>query len=102
MKQEFIEDLYYGRYNPFERPRASTPARDAIEQQIETETHYFTTVMRDDDYRRFLDLSDLYTASASFEQMDAFASGLQLGARFMHAILAEDETASQPRPRLQT
>ena len=63
MKQKFIEDLYFGRYRPFERTRTLNPARDAIEQQIDAETRYFTADMRDDDCRRFLDLSDLYTAS---------------------------------------
>lgn len=100
MKQKFIEDLYFGRYRPFERPRTLNPARDAIEQQIDAETRYFTADMRDDDCRRFRDLSDLYTASDFFDQMDAFSSGLQLGARFMHAILAEDESEAAPRARL--
>lgn len=94
MKREFINDLYYGRLRPFERKVWKCPERTAVNQKIEEERRYFISKMSLDDCERFQALENLYGQSSGYENVDAFAYGLQFGALFMDAILAVDEKKS--------
>lgn len=93
MKQDFITNLYYGRYLPYERKARPGPEHAAVEKQIEKERQYFSTRMSPDDYKRFLELEDLYSRSCEYDDVDTFAYGLRFGAMFMDAILAYEAEA---------
>lgn len=89
MKQDFITNLYYGRYLPYERKARPRPEQAAIESRIEKERQYFSARMSPDDYNRFLNLEDLYNQSCGYDDVDTFAYGLRFGAMFMDAILKD-------------
>lgn len=97
MKQDFLSDLYYGRYRPFERRTHKSPEHAAVDKQIDNERNYFSTRLSPDDYKRFLDLEDLFIRSSGFNSIDIFAYGLRFGAKFMDVILAEEETPTDEK-----
>ena len=97
MKQDFLKDLYYGHYRPFERRPHKSPEHAAVDKQIDREREYFATRLSPDDYKRFLDLEDLFSRSSSFNNINIFAYGLRFGAKFMDAILAEEESPTDEK-----
>ena len=92
MKQDFLKDLYYGRYRPFERKPYISPKHAAVNKQIDSERKYFSTRLSPDDYKRLLAFEDLCSRSGGYSSMDAFGYGLRFGAKFMDAVLVEEET----------
>lgn len=91
MKQNFINDLYYARYRPYERKVQQSAEMIAVNQRIEKERAYFLEKLSPEDCRRFQELEDLFARSSGYHSVDAFGFGLRYGAYFMDAILAEDK-----------
>lgn len=89
--KDFFDNLYYCRYRPYERKFTPTPAQLEIESKIQSERDYFASVLAPADYQRFLNLEDLYTRFRGHDDIAAFAYGLRFGARFMDAVLSEDD-----------
>lgn len=91
MIKNFFDNLYYCRYRPYERKVVPTSAQLEIETKIQSERDYFASILVPEDYQRFLKLEDLYNRSKGHDDISAFAYGLRFGARFMDAVLSEDD-----------
>lgn len=81
-----LEDLYYGRISPWERPRIKSAERSELSRKIENEKRYFIQKMSLDDCQRFEELESLYSQSGGFEDVDAFSHGFKLGALLTCAV----------------
>lgn len=98
MGRTFVNDLYYGRINPWERKRFRRTQCAELNTKIEREKGYFAGILSKEDYNRLEQLENLYTMQHEAERLESFYQGLKIGARFMEAVcLPDDESKTPPQ-----
>lgn len=90
MRKSIINSLFYGDISPWERNSVDTPERVQNSEKIDTEREHFKSTMTRDEYKRLIQLEDLYTRAASFEEEECFACGLKTGILLMMEVLAKE------------
>lgn len=85
-----MENLYYGRYNAFERRPVRCAEHNAVNRKIEAEKSYFIQKMSIDDCARFEALETLYNQAGIFEEIDVFSYGFKMGVTLMCAVFADE------------
>jgi hypothetical protein len=92
MEKNIFYELQNG-YAPTDEQRINkTPEEINIGNKIEEERKYFSTIMSDEDFKRFTALEELNVRIGSFEDTRTFARGFRMGAKIMCAVFMDDET----------
>ena len=78
--KNFIEEFYYGNIEPQAR---STKQNKAVQKQMEilmTNENFLTTVLSDENKKRFLDYVNAWGIVNGESNLDSFIMGFRLGA----------------------
>ena len=81
--KNFIEEFYYGNIEP---QAGSTKQNKAVQKQMEnlmTNEDFLTTVLSDENKKRFLDYVNAWSIFNGESNLDSFIMGFRLGAKFM-------------------
>ena len=82
-----LREIFYGKVIPCERKNRVIEEQHEIVQKIADEETYFASKMSTEDYKRFLELSDMYTKLSESEEADAFTYGIAMGILLMRDIM---------------
>ena len=88
----FIEEFYYGNIEPQAR---STKQNKAVQKQMEilmTNENFLTTVLSDENKKRFLDYVNAWGIVNGESNLDSFIMGFRLGAKLMLDTFITSET----------
>ncbi|MCL2544874.1 MAG: hypothetical protein FWE77_03025 [Clostridia bacterium] len=91
MFQSIMEALYNGALTPGERPYASSPNRQALEDKMEHEKRYFMQKMSLDDCQRFQALDGLHAEAAFEHEAQVYSNGFALGTLLMIEVMERKE-----------
>ena len=83
----FAQALYYGCFMPRERDRVQDPEYTYMRRKINDIQVHFQSVLKPEDRKLFDELEDLYIQSATIEDIDAFAYGLNMGILLMIDVI---------------
>ena len=92
---KIFTDLYYGRYNPYERKPYRASKDIAVNQKIAEEKRYFLQKMSEEDAKRFEALEDLYNESDSYGHIDAFSYGFKFATTIICAVFMDENELTQ-------
>ena len=90
--KNFIEEFYYGNIEPQAR---STKQNKAVQKQMEilmTNENFLTTVLSDENKKRFLDYVNAWCIVNGESNLDSFIMGFRLGAKLMLDTFITSET----------
>ena len=90
--KNFIEEFYYGNIEPQAR---STKQNRAVQKQMEilmTNENFLTTVLSDENKKRFLDYVNAWGIVNGESNLDSFIMGFRLGAKLMLDTFITSET----------
>ena len=90
--KNFIEEFYYGNIEPQAR---STKQNKAVQKQMEilmTNENFLTTVLSDENKKRFLDYVNAWGIVNGESNLDSFIMGFRLGAKLMLDTFITSET----------
>ena len=90
--KNFIEEFYYGNIEPQAR---STKQNKAVQKQMEillTNENFLTTVLSDENKKRFLDYVNAWGSVNGESNVDSFIMGFRLGAKLMLDTFITSET----------
>ena len=90
--KNFIEEFYYGNIEP---QAGSTKQNKAVQKQMEnlmTNEDFLTTVLSDENKKRFLDYVNAWGIVNGESNLDSFIMGFRLGAKLMLDTFITSET----------
>ena len=90
--KNYIEEFYYGNIEPQAR---STKQNKAVQKQMEilmTNENFLTTVLSDENKKRFLDYVNAWGIVNGESNLDSFIMGFRLGAKLMLDTFITSET----------
>ena len=90
--KNFIEEFYYGNIEPQAR---STKQNKVVQKQMEilmTNENFLTTVLSDENKKRFLDYVNAWGIVNGESNLDSFIMGFRLGAKLMLDTFITSET----------
>lgn len=90
--KNFIEEFYYGNIEPQAR---STKQNKTVQKQMEilmTNEDFLTTVLSDENKKRFLDYVNAWGIVNGESNLDSFIMGFRLGAKLMLDTFITSET----------
>ena len=91
----FIEELYYGNINTQER---STDPNGTVQEQMSIladNEAYLTRYLPDDQKRRFIAFSNVWSIVNGESNLDNFIQGFHLGASFVYDIFVSESAPFQ-------
>jgi len=89
--KNIMYDLYFGHLIPWERGRSQDPAYTPITRKISAIKEHIKATMPPDEYKRFEELENLYSQSATIEDVDLFGYGMSMGILLMIEVFGFKE-----------
>ena len=86
---KILQDLYAGRISGWNRTVQMTPEKTAVNNKIQAEKQYFSTLLSPDDLTRLENLESLYCESHGISDMDTYIHAFKLGVTLMSAVFSE-------------
>ena len=86
----FLEDLFYGRINPFSRTTEPGGKAEEMNQRIAKAYERLSSTLEPNQKEMLLDLMDRNGEANTIERLDCFIVGFQLGAACIFDVIRDD------------
>lgn len=83
MRESMLDDLYYGRISPWERPRICTHEFEKISNQIIAIEQHFRDLLSPEEYKKIEELQGLRGRAEAIESANLFGYAFSTGALMM-------------------
>lgn len=94
----FIQDLYYGKLEPYARRTQRDSEAQKISETLSHNEEYLLDSLSGDNLILFQDYTKAWGELLEKNDLDSFTSGFRLGARFaLDTFVVSDCPSSQPR-----
>ncbi len=87
MRESLLNDLYYGKIVPWERPRVCTHGFEEISDKIIDIEKHFKNLLPPEEYEKFEELQSLRGQAASIESAELFEYAFSTGVLMMIEVL---------------
>ena len=91
MRESILNDLYYGRINPWERPCVCTHEFKEISKKIIGIEGYFRNLLSPEEFARLEELLELRGQAESIEIANVFEYAFRTGALMMIDVFCYEE-----------
>ena len=83
MKESMLQELYYGRFAPWERNPARSPEYIALMDKIDEIAAYYQKLLSPEEYKKLEKMQNLQLHANALQEADLFACAFCAGAQLM-------------------
>jgi hypothetical protein len=85
-----LHRLFHGKMPKWDN--SSTKKTEELTRQIAIERQYFSTIMSDENFKRFKKLERIHSKRNSIKYMNTYTNAFKTGAMLMCAVFMDEET----------